>query len=118
MAVSLSALCFIRGGTAILPPASAQIAGQLFGTVADSGGATIPGARVTATHVLSKQSRVFETLPNGSIFHLPGTIALTATCNLHVEEAGFASYEQKDIGEVALARRTWICMRSASRSVN
>ena len=90
--VSLLLCCILA--LAILPTASAQIAGQLSGTVADSGGATIPGATVTVTHILSKQSRVFETLQNGS-FIFPGL--LTGTYNLHIEKTGFAAYEQKDI---------------------
>ena len=75
----IPATLFCVFALAMLPTASAQGAGQLSGTVADSGGAIIPGATVTVTHILSKQSRAFETLPNGS-FVFPGL--LTGAYNL------------------------------------
>ena len=89
---SFSLICVMA--LVVLPAASAQIAGQLSGTVADAGGASIPGATVTVTQALSKQARVFETVQNGS-FIFPGL--LTGTYDLRIEKPGFTSYQQKDI---------------------
>ena len=79
---------------AMLPTATAQVSGQLSGVVVDAQDASVPGATVTVTEVLSKQARVYETQANGS-FRFPGLLA--GNYNFRVEKAGFRSYERTGV---------------------
>jgi hypothetical protein len=75
--------------------ANAQtVTGSLTGTVVDSGGAIVVGAKVQLTNEITKQAREFETQANGT-FIFPDLFP--ADYDLHVTHTGFKTYIQNAI---------------------
>jgi len=69
--------------------------GSITGTVTDSGGAVVPGAKVTVTNTATGLSRVVETNAEG--YYLVPNLP-PGTYTFRVEKSGFATAEQKDVG--------------------
>jgi hypothetical protein len=80
---------------AMLPAAHAQtVTGSMTGTVVDSGGAIVVGAKVQLTNEITKQIREFETQGNGT-FIFPDLFP--ADYDLRVTHTGFKTYIQNGI---------------------
>ena len=80
---------------AFVPAAVAQsVTGQISGNLTDQGGAVIVGAKVELTHDLSQQVREFPTDSAGA-FVFTGLVP--GSYSLHVAQAGFKAYDQKNI---------------------
>ena len=80
---------------ALLPAASAQtVTGSMTGTVVDSGGALVVGAKVQLTNEINKQVREFTTEGNGT-FIFPDIFP--ADYDLKVTQTGFKTYVQTGI---------------------
>jgi hypothetical protein len=76
--------------------------GSLNGTVTDAAGGVLPGAKVSATHVATGQTR--EALTNESgIYHF--TSIPTGKYEINVQQSGFKNYTKKDV-EVILNNAT------------
>jgi hypothetical protein len=77
------------------------VTGQISGTVADPSGASLAGAVVTVTHVLSQQVRTFTT-DAGGYFVFPNLVP--GTYNLNITQAGFRAHDQRGINVNAQER--------------
>src|SRR5690349_12126821 len=74
--------------------ATAQVSGQISGTVADSTGAAVVGVKVLLTSDLTKQVREFTSTGSGDFLFanlVPGTYSL------RIEQPGFKVYNQAEI---------------------
>jgi hypothetical protein len=80
---------------ALLPAANAQtVTGSMTGTVVDSAGALVVGAKVQLTNQISKQVREYTTTGNGT-FIFPDIFP--ADYDLKVTQSGFKTYVQTGI---------------------
>src|SRR6059036_1200117 len=87
-----TAVPFVSLLLALLPTANAQtITGSVFGSVADSAGAVVAGARIQLTNDISKQVREYKTDNNGD-FQFSSVIPGAYT--LKVTQPGFNAFEQ------------------------
>src|SRR5437016_9336002 len=74
--------------------AQARDTASLFGTITDSQGAVVPGARVTVTNTATGLSRNTVTDSSGG-FSFP--LLPVGSYNLTVEQTGFRKYERRNI---------------------
>src|SRR5437016_1047893 len=74
--------------------AQARDTASLFGTITDSQGAVVPGARVTVTNTATNLSRNTSTDGSGG-FSFP--LLPVGSYNLSVEQTGFRKYERRNI---------------------
>ncbi|MEO8369379.1 MAG: carboxypeptidase-like regulatory domain-containing protein [Candidatus Solibacter sp.] len=87
---------------AALPAVYGQsVTGQISGNVIDAAGAVVPGAAVTLTNDLSKQTHSFTTDSSGSFVF---TNLVPGNYSLKVTQAGFKVYAQNAIGVSAQER--------------
>jgi hypothetical protein len=84
-------------GLALLLAASMQaqvVSGSVSGTVSDSQGAVVPGARVTLIDEVQATTRTMNTTGEGNFFFTP---VLPSTYTVAIESNGFKRYEKKGI---------------------
>jgi hypothetical protein len=72
-----------------------DVYGRIRGTVTDTSGAVIAGARITATNTDTGISKSVDSAPDGSYEFLQ--LAAPATYNVTVAQAGFRTFEVQDI---------------------
>jgi hypothetical protein len=86
--VLITVLGFAQLGTA------QTVTGQITGTVTDSSGGSIVGAKITLTYGLTKQTRDFLT-DQGGRFTFTGLIP--GSYDVHIEHPGFKSLDRREI---------------------
>ena len=80
---------------AFVPVAKAQtVTGSVVGSVADSGGAIVVGAKVTITNAISKQTREFASNSSGDFEF---TSLIPGAYSLKIVHPGFKGYEQQNL---------------------
>ncbi|AFL90225.1 hypothetical protein Terro_4017 [Terriglobus roseus DSM 18391] len=87
-------LCALALVACTVPAAHAQIAGELRGRVVDRTGASVGGARVTLTQTATSVQQSSTSSADG-LYNFPQLVS--GSYNLHVEHAGFASYDRNGI---------------------
>ena len=79
----------------LILPATAQLAtGDIIGTVSDQTGAVLPGARVTATDLATKESRSFT---SNAVGEFTINLLKPGHYSLKVEQTGFSSDSVSDV---------------------
>lgn len=85
----------IAGMLLCVPSSRAQvITGDIVGTVSDSGGAVIPGAKVTILNTETQLQRSMATTSTGDYVF---TLLPPGTYTIHVEQQGFKTFETKGV---------------------
>ena len=87
-------LCALVLAACTLPVAHAQVAGELRGRIVDVTGASVVGAHVTLTQAATGIRQTATSSADG-LYDFPQLVS--GTYNLHVERAGFATYDRNGI---------------------